>query len=83
MQDHNYSTQDNIGLLIKPKYADDISWRAANCIQTIEVEKAKTTPKLKARGLMVNESKNEAYDISPISNDKWKTCKIPRSLLDT
>ena len=64
MQDHTYSKQKNIGLLIRPKYADDISWGAANSIHEIENEKKKTTQKLKARGLIVNESKNEDYDIT-------------------
>ena len=55
LQDHTYSKQKDIGLLIEPKYADDISWGAANCIHEIEIEKKKIPPKLTSRGLIVNE----------------------------
>lgn len=83
LRDHTYSAQKDTGLLVKPKYADDISWAAANCIHRIEQEKRKTTPRLTARGLIVNESKNEDYEVSAKSDDKWKKCKILGSLLDT
>ena len=75
LQDHTYSTQTDIGLLIKPQYADDISWGAANCTHKIHHETRKTTPKLTARGLMVNESKNEDYGISATSNNQWKNAR--------
>ena len=32
---------------------------------------------------MVDESKNKDYNVSPTSNNKWKTCKILGSPLDT
>ena len=83
IQDHTYSKQKDIRLLITPKYADDISWGAANCIHEIENEKKKITPKLTSRGLIVNESKNEDYDITADGDEKWKKCKLQGSLLDT
>jgi hypothetical protein len=83
LQDHNYSVQKEIGILIEPKYADDISWGAANCKQRIQQEIKTTIPKLTARGLKVNEAKNEDYDIASNGGDQWKKCKILGSLLDT
>ena len=49
----------------------------------MENEKKKTTQKLKARGLIVNESKNKDYDITANGKENWKKCKILGSLLDT
>ena len=55
MQDHTYCKQNNIGLLIKPKYAENISFGVANCLHEIEYEKRKTIQKLTTRHHIVIE----------------------------
>ncbi len=83
LSDHTYAKDHTVGTLIEPKYADDISWGAVNCIQRIDQMKKLTTSRLTARGLIVNESKNEDFDVTANSGEAWKKCKILGSLLDT
>ena len=59
MRDHTYRRNvQEYGMLIRPKYADDIGWVAANAQHRMEVEKAETLPKLENRGLRINIRKN-------------------------
>ena len=71
------------GTLIRPKYADDIGWGAANCRHRVDAERKETIPKLVARGLRINEAKTEEFTIQENGPEQWKKCKILGSLLDT
>ena len=82
LQEHTYSLPQRIGTIIKPKYADDTGW-ASNSEALIRTEKEKVIPRLKEKGLQINESKTVEYKISKVGNEKWKKCKILGSLLDT
>ena len=82
LRDHTYTPRDQ-GVLIRPKYADDIGWGAANCKHRLETEREQTLPKLRARGLRINEAKTEEFTIRKNGPDDWKKCKILGSLLDT
>ena len=82
LQDHTYNVPQKIGMIIKPKYADDIGW-ASNNEALITAEKEKIIPRLKEKGLQINESKTEEYKIKKGGNEDWRKCKILGSLLDT
>ncbi len=44
----------------------------------------KTTPRILEKCiLLINNTKTADYDITRNGDDKWKTCKLLRSLLDT
>ena len=83
LRDHIYSKPQEWGTLIRPKYADDIGWGAANCRHRLDAERKETIPKLVARGLRINEAKTEEFTIQENGPEEWKKCKILGSLLDT
>ena len=83
MRDHTYCTPPEYGTIIRPKYADDIGWAASNNKYKIEKEKNITLPKLKERGLKINEAKTEEYLVKKNGPEDWKKCKILGSLIDT
>ena len=67
---------------IDPQYADDINWITTNKLRINELKKE--IPKQpKQRDLQENDSKREEYHISRDSDEKWKTCKVLVTLLDT
>ena len=75
-------SKDKHNLEIDPKYADDINF--------VRLEKSKinqitrTLPRLlEEKNLIINRSKTEEYDIGEEGDEKWKSCKILVSLLDT
>ena len=84
LQDHNYAVMPKYGTIVRPQYADDIGWCASNNKYGIEKEKKTALPKLKNRGLRINEDKTEEFEITRNGNDSWKKkCKILGSLIDT
>ena len=75
-------SKDKHNLEIDPKYADEINF--------VRLEKSKinqitrTLPRLlEEKNLIINRSKTEEYDIGEEGDEKWKSCKILGSLLDT
>ena len=82
IRDHIYSKPPDHGTIIRPKYADDIGWAASNNRRMLDKEKNSTLPKLRERGLKINESKTEEYHITRNGPEEWKKCKILESLLD-
>ena len=83
MRDHMYCTPPEYGTIIRPKYAGDIGWAVSNNKYKIEKEKNITFPKLKERGLKINEAKTEEYLVKKNGPEDWKKCKILGSLIDT
>ena len=86
-KDHDYyrKTETKKHFEIDPKYADDIL--LGNHSQTkdkIRCDSKDKTPSTHAkRNMVINESKTEEYEIIRQGNEKWKKCKLLRSLLDT
>ena len=56
---------------------------AALLIFVVDHIKATTPGTLEERNLYVNETKTEEYSITKEGDDKWKSCKLLGSLLDT
>ena len=75
---HTCCITPEYGITIRPKYADDIGWASTNNPHKTEKEKNIALPKLKERGLKINE-----YTITKNSPEDWNKCKILGSLLDT
>ncbi len=46
-------------------------------------KKKKTSKQLKKRNLQINEEKTKNYPVRREGNEKWKTCKLVGSILDT
>ncbi|KAK4308135.1 hypothetical protein Pmani_020165 [Petrolisthes manimaculis] len=83
LRDHIYSETPGYGIIIRPKYADDIGWAASNNNYKLEKEKSTAIHQLEQRGLQVNQAKTEEYIITRRGDDKWRKCKVLGSLLDT
>ena len=81
-QDHNYYKPRQNFFEIEPKYADDITW-ATTAKHRIEHVKQSVPEKLSKRHLIINATKTEEYKISKNSDEKWKSCKLLGTLLDT
>ncbi|KAK4318510.1 hypothetical protein Pmani_010497 [Petrolisthes manimaculis] len=59
LRDHIYSETPGYGIIIRPKYADDIGWAASNNNYKLEKEKSTAIHQLEQRGLQVNQAKTE------------------------
>ena len=82
LRDHNYNIVKNETLDINQEYADDISF-ITNSLHKHEHRKTSVPKELKRRNLIINTSKTEEFHIYRTGNDKWKTCKLVGSIIDT
>ena len=84
--DHNYSqiSKGNLKAKIDAQYADDTQHAIVGDKIYIEEIRERNLPKLQARNLQNNATKDENYTIERGSKDeRWKKCKILGSYLDT
>ena len=67
---------------IDPKYSDDINFIRSS-YPKINQLKREIPRMLKENGLEINTSKTEEYTIKINGDEKWRSCKVLGSLLDT
>ena len=83
MAEHAYSLPSHHQpILIDQQYADDIGW-ITTAKYTTNLIKDRVPLKLKGRGLEINDTKTEEYDITRGGSEEWKKCKYVGSLIDT
>ena len=83
LQDHTYNKEPlTTQVKIDQQYADDISYITTTKQATDNI-KQNVPKRLKERGLLVNETKTEDYNIKRNGENSWKNCKLVGSLLDT
>ena len=81
--EHDYTDPpDNKVINIKMQYADDITGINSSH-ELIKANEDQMTGKLGERGLCVNQSKTENYEVYRGCDGKWKKCKLLGSKLDT
>ena len=78
---HDYPPDDKV-VNIEMQYADDITGISSSQ-EMIMANEDKMTGKLSDRGLCVNQSKTENYEVYRGCDGEWKKCKLLGSKLDT
>ena len=80
--DHNYAMQSTQDVEIEMEYADDLT--DINTSKEIQEQRnALKTERLKSRGLNVNATKTEEYEIKYKGDESWKDSKLLGTKLDT
>ena len=74
--------KDKHNVEVDPKYADDITFVRTDESKMNQIERA-IPEMVEQNNLFVNTTKTEKYEISRISDNSWKKCKLLGSLLDT
>ena len=74
--------KDKHNVEVDPKYADDITFVRTDESKMNQIERV-IPEMLEQNNLFVNTTKTEKYEISRISDNSWKKCKLLGSLLDT
>ena len=74
--------KDKHNVEVDPKYADDITFVRTDESKMNQIERV-IPEMLEQNNLLVNTTKTEKYEISRISDNSWKKCKLLGSLLDT
>ena len=74
--------KDKHNVEVDPKYADDITFVQTDESKMNQIERV-VPEMLEQNNLFVNTTKTEKYEISRISDNSWKKCKLLGSLLDT
>ncbi len=83
LYDHSYAKiPHEEPFTLDQQYADDIGWMSVAKYRT-DFIKDDVPSKLKARNLMVNESKTEEFTIRRNGDESWKSCKYVGSHPDT
>ena len=72
----NYDTIDE-------QYADDIGWITNGSLGIINDIKRKIPARLKTRGILINENKNEEFSVTYKGDESLKKIKLLGSLIDT